>query len=163
MTVTSVSKDLAALTMTFISEFDASVERLWQVWADPRKLERWWGPPSYPATVTEHEFVTGGRVSYHMTGPEGETYPAWWRILAIEAPHRLEFKDGFTGEDGQPDDGMPTSITVVTLEALEDGSTRMTMVSTFPSPEAMEQTLEMGAEEGLTGALGQIDALLAGA
>jgi uncharacterized protein YndB with AHSA1/START domain len=160
MTVTHVSKDLEALTMTFICEFDAGVERVWQVWADPRQLERWWGPPSYPATVTEHEFVPGGRVSYHMTGPEGEHYPAWWRILAIDAPRRLEFKDGFTGEDGQPDDSMPTSITVVTLEPLGEGSTRMTLLSTFPSSEAMEQTLEMGAEEGLTGALGQIDGLL---
>lgn len=114
-------------------------------------------------TATTQQIVDGGgRVSYHMTGPEGETYPGWWRILEIDAPHRLEFKDGFTGEDGEPDDSMPTSITVVTLEPLDEGSTRMTMLSRFPSPEAMQQTLEMGAEEVLTGALGQIDGLLAG-
>ena len=51
MTVTNVHKDPEALTMTITAEFDAPVERVWQLWADPRQLERWWGPPTYPATV----------------------------------------------------------------------------------------------------------------
>ena len=51
MTVTAVRKDPEALTMTLDAEFDASPERVWQLWADPRQLERWWGPPTYPATV----------------------------------------------------------------------------------------------------------------
>jgi hypothetical protein len=36
----------------------------------------------------------------------------------------------------------------------------MSIVSTFPSTEAMEQLLAMGMEEGLTLAIGQIDAIL---
>ncbi|HEX7051742.1 MAG TPA: SRPBCC domain-containing protein [Longimicrobiales bacterium] len=48
MSVTAVRKDPAALTMTLDAEFDASAERVWQLWADPRQLERWWGPPTYP-------------------------------------------------------------------------------------------------------------------
>ena len=50
MTVTAVRKDPQALTMTVEAEFAASPERVWQLWADPRQLERWWGPPTYPAT-----------------------------------------------------------------------------------------------------------------
>lgn len=72
MTVVSVTKDVDALTLTFVAEFAASVERVWQVWEDPRKLERWWGPPTWPATFERHDFVVGGRSRYHMTGPEGE-------------------------------------------------------------------------------------------
>jgi uncharacterized protein YndB with AHSA1/START domain len=52
MTVTAVRKDPHALTMTIDAEFDASLERVWQLWADPLQLERWWGPPTYPATFT---------------------------------------------------------------------------------------------------------------
>ena len=37
----------------------------------------------------------------------------------------------------------------------------MSIESTFPSTEAMEQLLAMGMEEGLTQAVGQIDAILA--
>ena len=55
MAVTDVHKDPTELTMTIASEWDAPIARVWQLWADPRKLERWWGPPTYPATVVEHE------------------------------------------------------------------------------------------------------------
>ena len=37
----------------------------------------------------------------------------------------------------------------------------MSIESHFPSVEAMEQVLAMGMEEGLTQAVGQIDAILA--
>ena len=72
MTVTAIRKDPAALTMTLTAEFDASPTRVWELWADPRQLERWWGPPTYPATVTAHDLAPGGRVEYHMTGPGGD-------------------------------------------------------------------------------------------
>jgi hypothetical protein len=75
MTVTDVRKDPAALTMTVASEWDAPIARVWQLWADPRKLERWWGPPTYPATVVEHDLRPGGKVSYFMTSPRGRAAP----------------------------------------------------------------------------------------
>ncbi|GAA1833658.1 hypothetical protein GCM10009836_09750 [Pseudonocardia ailaonensis] len=100
----------------------------------------------------------GGRAAYYMTGPEGEKHGGWWRFLAVDAPHRLEFEDGFAGPDGEPAD-MPTTRTVVTLEPL-DGGTRMTTVGTFGSLEAMEQLMAMGMEDGMRLAMGQIDALL---
>ena len=61
MTVTAVHKDPRRLTLTVEAEFDASAERVWQLWADPRQLERWWGPPTYPATVTTHDLAPGRR------------------------------------------------------------------------------------------------------
>ena len=72
MTVTSVVKDPEALTLVISAEFDASPERVWELWADPRQLERWWGPPSWPATFTAHDLAPGSRVEYHMTGPTGD-------------------------------------------------------------------------------------------
>jgi uncharacterized protein YndB with AHSA1/START domain len=38
MSVTSVVKDPEAKTMTVTAEFDAAVERVWEIWADPRQL-----------------------------------------------------------------------------------------------------------------------------
>ena len=89
MTVTDVRKDPEALTLTITSEFDAGVDRVWQLWADPRRLERWWGPPTYPSTFVDHDLTPGGRVTYYMTGPEGDQARGWWKVLAVEAPHRL--------------------------------------------------------------------------
>lgn len=45
MTVVRTNMDADALTLRFVAEFDAPVERIWQLWEDPRQLERWWGHP----------------------------------------------------------------------------------------------------------------------
>ncbi len=161
MTVTEVRKDPTALSMTVISEWDSPITRVWQLWADPRKLERWWGPPTYPATVMEHDLRPGGKVSYFMTSPEGEQYHGWWKIVAVDEPNRLDFEDGFADTDGNPNNSMPTTQSTVTFDELPSGATRMLIETRFPSRQAMDQLVEMGMEEGLTAAMGQIDAILA--
>jgi uncharacterized protein YndB with AHSA1/START domain len=161
MTVTAVRKDPDALTMTLDAEFDATAERVWQLWADPRQLERWWGPPTYPATVDSHDLRTGGRVAYHMTGPEGDQPRGFWEIDEADAPRSIVFRDGFANEDGSPNTEMPMNTVRVTIAEVGDGRTRMSIASMFPDLEAMEQLLGMGMEEGLRQAVGQIDAILA--
>lgn len=161
MTVTAVQKDPEALTLTLIAEFDAGPERIWDLWADPRQLERWWGPPTYPATFTAHDLAPGSRVEYHMTGPGGDQPRGYWDIVEAEAPRRLVFVDGFAKDDGTPNDEFPRSEVRATIEPIDAGRTRMSIVSRFPSIEAMEQLVAMGMEEGLTQAVGQIDAILA--
>jgi uncharacterized protein YndB with AHSA1/START domain len=161
MTVTDVRKDPEGLTMTLEAEFDASPDRVWQLWADPRQLERWWGPPTYPATVDSHDLRSGGRVEYHMTGPSGDQPRGFWQVLSAEPPHRLFFRDGFANADGTPNSDMPMNDVEVTIKALDERRTRMEIASIFPDTAAMEQVLAMGMEEGLTQAVGQIDALLA--
>jgi uncharacterized protein YndB with AHSA1/START domain len=161
MTVASVRKDPEALTMTITAELDATPERAWQLWADPRQLERWWGPPTYPATVVDHDLAPGGRVTYFMTGPEGDKAHGWMQILAVEPPHRLELKDGFADDSGTPNDAMPTMTMVVTLTESDDGGTVMAIETQFPSLEAMDQLVSMGMDEGMAAAMAQIKGILA--
>ena len=161
MTVTAVRKDSQALTLTIDAEFDASPERVWQLWADPRQLERWWGPPTYPATFTSHDLAPGSHVEYHMTGPEGDQPHGYWDIVEVNPPRSLVFRDGFANDDGSPNTELAPTTARVTIEEIGDGRTRMSIQSLFPSTEAMEQVLALGAEEGLKQAVGQIDALLA--
>ena len=161
MTVTAVSRDPEALTMTITAEFDASPERVWQLWADPRQLERWWGPPTYPATVDSHDLRPGARVEYHMTGPEGDQPRGYWEIVEADAPRRIVFRDGFANDDGSPNNELPVNEVQVTIEEVGGNRTRMSIASIFPNAAAMEQVLSMGMEQGLTEALGQIDAILA--
>ncbi len=161
MPVIDAITDLEALSLTFITEHDAPIERVWQLWEDPRQLERWWGPPEWPATFTRHDFVPGGSSTYVMTGPEGEQMAGWWSTTLIEAPHRLQLDDGFAGDDGEPDRTMPIIRTSMKLDDLGGGCTRMTITSVFESAEAFEQLSEMGMEEGMRSALGQIEEILA--
>ncbi|HTS14859.1 MAG TPA: SRPBCC domain-containing protein [Candidatus Sulfotelmatobacter sp.] len=160
MTVTAVRKDPVALTMVLTAEFDATPDRVWQLWADPRQLERWWGPPMYPATFTAHDLTPGGRMEYHMTGPSGDQPRGYWDVLVVEPPHRLVFRDGFRHEDGTPNDAFPRNEGHVSIEPIGAGRTRMSIESHFPTAEGMGQLLAMGMEAGLTEAVGQMDAIL---
>jgi uncharacterized protein YndB with AHSA1/START domain len=159
MTVISSTKDPAALTLTVVAEFDVAPGRVWEGWEDHRKLERWWGPPTFPATFTRHDFVVGGESRYYMTGPAGETPRGWWRMEALDKPHRLEFANGLAGDDGEPAPGVEPMPGYVTFEAV-DGGTRMTAVVQFVDADQMETMLGMGMQEGMSLAMGQIDALL---
>lgn len=160
MTVTNTQKDLEKLTMSITGEFEASVDEVWELWENPRKLERWWGPPTYPATVVEHDLSPGGRVSYFMTGPEGDKSHGWWRILEIDPPRNLTFENGIADEAGNPNPNIPFMIVRANLTEISNGVTRLIVASTYPSVAAMEQFLEMGMEEGMVGAMSQIDGLL---
>ena len=159
MPVTDVNKDLDALTMTITAEFDAAAERVWEMWSDPRQLERWWGPPSFPATFVDHDLSPGGHATYFMTGPEGQKHHGWWQIEEVEPPHRLRFEDGFADDDGKPNEELPTTVATVTITEV-DGTTTMSIESRFAGREQMEQVVEMGMEQGIREAVGQIDALL---
>jgi uncharacterized protein YndB with AHSA1/START domain len=163
MPVIDVRKDPDTRTLTVIARFEAPVERVWQIWQDPRQLERWWGPPSHPATVVDHDLTPGGRITYFMTGPEGEKYHGWWQIRSVDAPNGLEFEDGFGDDQGRPNPDMPTMAIRVRLVTDGVGVTVMTVESTFATAEAMDQILAMGADEGMTQAMNQVDALLAAA
>ena len=161
MPVTTVEKDFETLTMTITAEFDADAEQLWELWADPRQLERWWSPPSHSSTFVEHELTAGARTTYFMTGPDGEKQHGWWRIEEAEPPHRLRIKDDAVDADGKPDDGGPTAMTVTIAEA--DGTATMSIQTHFANRESMEQVIEMGFEQGMTETLNQLDPLLAAA
>jgi uncharacterized protein YndB with AHSA1/START domain len=160
MTVISTERDTDALTLTIVAEFDAPAERVWQVWEDPRQLERWWGPPTWPATFERHDFVAGGESRYYMTGPDGEKTGGWWRAIEVTPPDRFEWEDGFSRPDGEPDPTMPVTHAVVTLVE-SGGTTTMTTVSRFASLEELEQLLAMGMDDGMRQAMGQIDAIVA--
>ena len=160
MSVTNVRKDTEQLTMTVTAEYDVTADRAWQLWADPRQLERWWGPPAFPATVEQHDLTPGGDVTYFMTGPDGEQYHGWWRVAAVDAPRSLEVVDGFADAKGVPDPTMPTTTMRVSL-AEHEGGTRMEIRTVFDSPEDMERLVAMQMVDGMREAVGQIDALLA--
>jgi uncharacterized protein YndB with AHSA1/START domain len=158
VTVVSTTQDPENLTLTLVVDLAAPPARVWQVWADPRQLERWWGPPTWPATFVEHEVTPGGASRYFMTGPGGERSHGWWRMLSVDEPRSLEFEDGFADEGGRPTE-MPSMTSRVELEETPSG-TQMTIRSAFRSAEDMERLMAVGVAEGMTSAAAQIDELL---
>lgn len=162
MAVIDTTRDPQALTLAITSQLFAPPERVWQLWADPRQLERWWGPPGFPATFTQHDFVPGGAALYYMTSPEGEKNSAWFRFRRLEPHARIELDDGFGDVPDEVPPGMPPAMHMTARMEDAYGGTRMTITTTFPSLEAMEQILGMGMQEGMALALSQADGILAG-
>jgi len=160
VSIVSVDKDYDHLSLTLVAEFDAPIERVWELWADPRRLERWWGPPTHPATVEEHDLSTGGAVAYVMTGPEGERSRGWWRVTAVAPPRSLDFTDGYANRDGTPNADTPTTTVRVRLAEKDGGGTRMELRFVFASNEHMEQLERWGAFDVFPQSVGQMDALL---
>jgi uncharacterized protein YndB with AHSA1/START domain len=160
MTVWNVDKDPEAKTMVITAEFTASIANVWQLWADPRLLERWWGPPGFPATFEHHDLTPGGTITYFMSAPDGgDRFDGTWNVVEVDAPTRLVVEDAIVDAEGTPSDGGPTRMEI-DLDAT-NGTTRMILTTHFASLEGMEQALEMGMAEGMKACMSQIDALLA--
>ena len=161
MTVTNVVKDAEALTITITCEFDAPVARVWQLWDDPRQLERWWGPPGYPATFEHHDLTPGGTIIYSICGADGgERFDGTWNVVEVEPPTRLVVEDAIVDDDGTPSDG--NSMTRLEVDIVAAGDvTRMVLTTHFDSIEGMERAIAMGVLEGMQACLSQIDDILA--
>ncbi len=161
MSVTSVEKDPEALTMTVTADLDATVERAWQLWADPRQFERWWGPPGYPTTVVDHDLRSGGRITFFMAGAEGDRHDSVWEVVAVDPPSLLELRDADVDDDGRPNDGNAMTAMVITIGQGDGGGAVMVIRTHFDSLEGMEKVLASGVEEGMCMVLAQMDEVLA--
>ena len=160
MPVTHVEKDLDNLTLTVVADFPVPVRRLWDAYIDPRQIEKFWGPPGWPATFAQHDVRPGGRSTYWMTSPEGERHYGFWEFLDVKEELSFEIRDGFGDADGNPSPDMPDMRVVFFFESTAAGSQLVT-TTYFHSLEQAEQLAEMGMEEGLKAAMGQIDDVVA--
>ncbi|MBK0419919.1 SRPBCC domain-containing protein [Leucobacter sp. CSA1] len=159
MPITAVNTDPEALTLTVVADFTVPVRRLWDAYLDPRQIERFWGPPEYPATFLRHDAFPGGLTNYYMTGPEGDRSHGYWEWVAVDEPRAFEVRDGFSHDDGTPNAEMPSMRMVFEFAETALGS-RLTTTTHFSSLEELEQLQGMGMVEGMSAAMGQIDAVV---
>ena len=160
MPVLDVEKDLDRRTLTVIAQFAAPVERVWALSADPRQVERYRGPPTWPARFVRHDFVAGGGSHSVMTGPDGEQSHGVWRILRVDEPRSFELEDAFADDRGVPNEETGLMRMAASLEPAGDG-TRLVSVTTSASTEQLQQVLDTGMEEGMALAMGPMDGVLA--
>lgn len=155
MPLTSVSKDPAKLTLTVVGDYAVSQKRLWEAFADPRQLERFWGPPTMPATFKRYDMKVGGRAEYFLVGTKGDLWSGSWRFTAVDPINSFEARDG---DENLTDENMPMGMKFL-FETTPSGA-RMTCITHFSSPQAMEETVP-AMEEGLRATMPQLDAVLA--
>ena len=128
--IVDITSNPEDLTLTITGEYAVSVDRLWQAWADPRQVERFWGPPTWPATFTRHDMTEGGRSEYFMTGPDGSTSGGYWVFESVDPGRGFTIVDGFANDDGTPNDDLPGTRTEFRFESTDTGS-RYIAITTF--------------------------------
>src|SRR3954471_657448 len=119
MPITSVEKDLDQLTITIVADFAAPLTRLWDAYVDARQIERFWGPPSYPATFLRHDAAAGGRSVYKMTGAEGDEHYGCWEWTDVSAPASFDVIDWFADENGEPNTELPATRVTFAFESTD--------------------------------------------
>lgn len=160
MPVTDVSYDHTEHTLTIVARFAAPIDRVWLVYADPRQLEQVWGAPNHPARFHHHELVRGAKLTYYVTGLQGEKYYGYWRVTDVDPPHSFSFDDHLADEDYRATPDAPKGHTTYTLEADGD-ETIVTSTTRFASHDDLAWVLESGGDQRAALATNQIDDLLA--
>ncbi|TXK83832.1 SRPBCC family protein [Paenibacillus sp. N3.4] len=123
---------------------------VYEAWTDPKHLPHWWGPRGFTITIQSMEVRPGGSWVYIMHGPNGVDYPNMITYIEVVSPERLVYV-----HSGGEDDDAGFDVTVTFEE--EDGKTKITMQSTFPSSEALQLVVEKyGAIEGAISTLGRL-------
>lgn len=124
-------------------------------------LSHWWGPRSWPMEECTMDFRVGGVWHYCLRGP-GPDDASWGRATfeEIVEPERIAYTDAFSDAEGNVDDSMPTTRSVVEL-AEADGKTRLTLRARYDSPDQLRTVLDMGMVAGITETLDRLDEHLA--
>lgn len=133
--------------------FNASRERVWQAFTDPKLVTQWWGRGN-KLVIEKMEVTRGGHWRFVEHTEQG-THGFEGRYREVTPPERVVQTFEW--------DGMPgyVCIETVTLEDLGDGRTKVVNVSLFHTTEERDGMYASGMEEGLNQSYAALDALLA--
>ncbi|WP_298933142.1 SRPBCC family protein [uncultured Ramlibacter sp.] len=102
--------------------------QVFQAFADPQRLARWWGPAGFRNSFDVFEFRPGGDWVFTMHGPDGKGYPNRSRFETIEPDATIVFQHL----------NAPVFRMTITLAA-EDGGTRIGWRMLFDNAQLREQ------------------------
>lgn len=66
---------------------DAPVDHVFDAYANPEKLVRWWGPTGFTLTTESIDLAEGGHWRFVFHGPDGTEYKNHVIFVKIERPH----------------------------------------------------------------------------
>lgn len=135
--------------------FDAPRDRVFDCWTKPELVRRWLtGPPGWSFQVCDIDLRVGGKFRYvwrNATGAEMGMGGVYLEIVAPERSVNTElFDEDWTGGEAVG--------TLVLTEA--NGQTTSTYTVRYSSPEALENVLKTGMEQGLTASYDRLETML---
>jgi uncharacterized protein YndB with AHSA1/START domain len=136
MSDSASATDSAVHEFTITRVIDASRERVFDAWTDPRRLARWFAPRGWTAPLSQIalDLRPGGTWRVTMVDEAGAGYPAVFHYRDVTAPERLAFTTGAPDQD--PDDS-DIPVASVTFQDV-GGKTEMTFSGSARGAEAGE-------------------------
>jgi uncharacterized protein YndB with AHSA1/START domain len=155
---TEVIKDLKERSIFLSREFNAPLENVWRAYTEAELLDQWWGPAPWRAETKTMDFKPGGFWLYAMVGPENQKHWGRMNYIAIDKFKNFDMEDVFCDENGTVNPELPSSKGRITFTKTANG-TKVEWKTIYPTEGALQQTIEMGFEEGITICYEQLDAL----
>lgn len=119
--------------------YDASRERVWEMWTHAEEMQKWWGPKDFPHPSCKLDVRIGGTSHICMKTPDGQEIWSGGEYKEIVPNERLIMSDYFTDKDGNkvsptvygmPHD-FPLEMTItVTLEDTKDPASEFSPIKT---------------------------------
>jgi len=130
-------------TLTIRRLLEAPRRLVFEAFADPTQVDRWFGPEGFRNTTHEHDLRPGGVWRHTMHGPDGTEYPNKSVFVEIDPPERIVWDQGWDHADSE---AMHRSS--ITLRARGD-KTEVELRLEFPTQEARDQAVrDVGAVDG---------------
>ena len=154
MSQTNITKNRETKELIMDREFNAPIAAVWDAWANPEKLAKWWGPRGWETTIKEFTLEPGGVWHYAMKcvdENQGEWFgqESWGKaeFVNVDEPNSFTYKDMFSDADGNINPDMPVmTITVSFTE--QNGKTHVTSRGVFENAEEYDKVIAMGVEQG---------------
>ncbi|MER7011101.1 SRPBCC family protein [Saccharopolyspora sp. NPDC000359] len=150
-----ITADEKVPTIEISREFDAAPEQVFRAHVDPELYARWVGPRSLTTRITRWDARTGGEWAFANDRDGEEIASFYGSFHEVRPDERIVWT--FTYE-GHPD---IVSLETLTFEALEDGRTRLRVLSVVPDFETRDGMLASGMETGISEGYDKLDELLA--
>ena len=122
--------------------FAAPAALVYEAMTNPEHIRQWWGAGHGEVTTCEVDLRVGGRWHFAQTTPGGDEVSFSGEYRELDPPGRMVHTEVFDNIQS------PESVVESTLTE-QDGSTTLTAVITYDSPQTVEMVLASGMETGM--------------
>jgi uncharacterized protein YndB with AHSA1/START domain len=133
--------------------FNASRERVWRAFTEPKLIAQWWGRGNR-LDVERMEVRRGGHWRFVEHTDHGD-HGFEGRYREVTPPERLAYTFEWDGEPGH------VTVDTVAFEDLGDGRTRVVTTTLFLTTEDRDGMMSAGMEQGLSASYAALDRLFA--
>lgn len=133
--------------------FNATLERVWKAYTDPKLLAQWWGRGN-ELDIERYELERGGHWRFVEHSDHGD-HGFEGRFRELVPMERISMTFEWDGMPGFP------CVTTAVFEDLKDGRTKLCSTMQFYTPEERDGMLSSGMEGGMNQSYAALDALLA--